>query len=242
MTTPSKHIAFIRTASLSFVFLRGQINYLHAAGYEVTCISAPGAEQAIALEQGAHVTAIPMKREPSPLADLVSLWRLWRVLRRVKPDLVHAGTPKAGLLGSIAAKLAGVPARVYCQMGLRFETLSGWKRFLAIQSEKVACGCAGSVLCVSASVRERAIAEGLARRGKFIVVGNGSSNGVDLDHFSASPMNLAQAESLRRELRIADSEFVIGFVGRLVRDKGISELLQAFEALPGDVPDRKSVV
>jgi len=205
-------------------------------------VSAPGQEQAIASAQGANVIAVPMKREPSPVADLMTLWRLWRILRRIKPDLVHSGTPKAGLLGSLAAMFAGVPARIYCLMGLRFETLTGWKRWFAIELEKIACGCAGSILCVSASVTERAIAEGLAPRDKFIVVGQGSSNGVDLDHFGPSAATLAQAASLRDRLRISESGFVIGFVGRLVRDKGITELLQAFEAVRRATPSKLVLV
>ena len=242
MPKPAKRIVFILTTPVSFVFLRGQINYLRAHGYQVTCVSGPGKEQAMASAEGADVIAVPMKREPSPLADLVSLWRLWRVLRRTKPNVVHAGTPKAGLLGTLGATLAGVPSRIYCLMGLRFETLSGWKRWLAIWLEKIACGCANSVLCESASLRKRAIAEGLARPDKFVVAGNGSSNGVDLDHFSASALNLARAEALRNELHIAENEFVIGFVGRLVRDKGIAELLQAFETVRSNVASKLVLV
>ena len=242
MTRTTKHIVFIRTVSSSFVFLRGHISYLRAHGYQVTCVSAPGKEQAIASAEGAHVIAVPMKREPSPYADMVSLWRLWRVLRRTKPDVVHTGTPKAGLLGSLGAIFAGVPTRIYCLMGLRFETLSGWKRSLAIRLEKIACGCSTSVLCVSASLRERAIAEGLARPDKFVVVGEGSTNGVDLGHFCASPATQARAESLRNELHISDHEFVVGFVGRLVRDKGIAELLEAFETVRSTIASKLLLV
>lgn len=242
METSAKHIMFIRTSSMAYVFLRGQVTYLRAAGYEVTFVSAPGPGQAMAEAEGAHVASISLHREPSPFHDLMGLWRLWRIIRAVRPDLITAGTPKAGLLGSVAARAAGVPIRVYALMGLRLETLTGMRRQVSVWLERIACACSDSVLCVSPSLRDRAIAERLARPEKLIVLGPGSSSGVNLARFAASPTTLAQAADVRRRLNIGDGDFVIGFVGRLVRDKGIVELLQAFQKVRETTPAKLVLV
>jgi glycosyltransferase involved in cell wall biosynthesis len=172
-----------------------------------------------------------MEREIAPLKDIVSLRRLWQLFRRMRPDLVVAGTPKAGLLGSLAARLAGVPRVVYTLHGLRLETARGWKRILLTVSERVACGCAHRVHCVSPSLRARAIGLGLVRPDKAVVVGPGTCCGIDADRFHASLDALQKASALRRQLGIHESAQVIGFVGRFTRDKGISELYQAFASL-----------
>jgi lipopolysaccharide/colanic/teichoic acid biosynthesis glycosyltransferase len=234
----AKHILFLRTSSMSFIFLRGHILQLRAAGYEVTCVSAPGAWQHIAHEEGAHVIEVPLERQPNVLSDIGNLWRLWKIFRAIQPDLIHIGTPKAGLLGNIAAKLSGAPARIYCLMGLRFETLTGWKRRIVIGLEKTACALADSVVCVSRSLREQALTSGVGSIGKLVVLGEGSSNGVDLERFSTASALSIEAQALRKQFQIGDHEFVIGFVGRLVRDKGVPELVEAFERVRRERPAR----
>lgn len=172
-------------------------------------------------------------REASPLSDALGLMRLWHSLGLLQPKVVNAGTPKAGLLGMIAARMARVPVRVYSLWGLRLETVSGLNRQILLQCERLACWCAHRVVCVSPSLRERAIALGLGRPDKFVVLGAGSSGGVVVSRFEATPERLEGAARFRGELGISEGAAVVGFVGRIVRDKGIVELVAAMERVPG---------
>jgi glycosyltransferase involved in cell wall biosynthesis len=177
-----------------------------------------------------------MKREISPLADLRSLIRLAALLRRIRPAICNAGTPKAGLLVGLAARMTRVPCRIYTLRGLRLETAKGVTRMLLTATEKLACSCAHRVVCVSPSLRQRVIDLGLAPPSKTIVLGAGSSNGVDISRFETTPEKTALA-ALRDTLGIQTHQPVIGFAGRLTRDKGIPELLTAFELIRQRMPE-----
>jgi len=144
--------------------------------------------------------------------------------------IVDASTPKAGLLSGVAAWLARVPCRVYTLRGLRLETATGLKRALLWVTEWISCKCAHRVVCVSPSLRARAIGLKLVGDSKAIVLGEGSG-GVDIRRFSPAGRESAETQSLREKLGIAANALVIGFVGRLVRDKGIRELIEAFQGL-----------
>lgn len=149
--------------------------------------------------------------------------RWHRMLRRVRPDIVETGTPKAGLLGMVAARWAGVPVRVYLLRGLRLESEHGLRHKLLSLLERVACGNATHVIAVSPSLRNRAIELGLCAEPKIVVIGKGSSNGVAV----RNPSDPSDVADLRRELAIGIDEKVIGFVGRLTPDKGIADLNEA---------------
>ena len=185
-------------------------------------------------EEGASVIGVPMNREISPFADLISIWRLWRVLRRMRPEITNSGNPKAGLLGGLAAVLARVPCRIYALHGLRLETTTGMKRWILVWTEKIACRCAHRVICDSPSLRQRAIDLGLVESAKALVF---TCHGVEIERYVESTENLARVQALRRELNLPESSLVIGFVGRLTRDKGIPELLDAFWELRKDFPE-----
>jgi len=172
-----------------------------------------------------------MQREISPGRDLISLWRLWRVIRKIRPDVINVGTPKAGLLGGLAGFLARVPHRVYTLHGLRLETTHGLKRALLTYSERLACYCAHSVHCVSPSLLRLALELKLVEPGKAVLIGPGTSRGVDVAHLQPSSETCRNAIALRRDLGIPDDAPVVGFVGRFTRDKGIPELYQAFVSL-----------
>jgi glycosyltransferase involved in cell wall biosynthesis len=158
-------------------------------------------------------------------ADLVSLVRLWWLLYRLKPDMTEFSTPKAGLLGSIAAMICGVPTRVYFLRGLKLETCTGLKRSILLVAERVASVCSHVVLCNSHSLRKQALALGVAPENKLRLLGNGSSNGVDVEHFQPGP------DKLRHRLGLPQDANVVGFVGRFTRDKGLPELVEAFDAI-----------
>lgn len=218
--------------------MRGQLQYLQRNGFNVTLICSPGKWlNSVGRMESVQIIELPMTRQIAPLRDLVSLWRLWRILHRLCPAITNVGFPKAGLLGGFAAWLNRVPCRLYTLHGLRFETTKGLKRHLLIYAERLACRFAHRVLCVSHSVREKAIVSALARRERTVVLGQGSCNGVDALRFEVTSEILTQAAELRRKLGIPPSVSVVGFVGRLTKDKGIPELVEAFSRLGQRFPD-----
>ena len=166
-----------------------------------------------------------MRRGIAPFADLVSLFRLWRLIGRWRPDLVEFSTPKAGLLGTFAAWLRRVPRRVYMLRGLKLQGTSGVKHRVLLAAERLAARSAHVVLCNSESLRAEALTLGIASKNKLRLLGEGSSNGVDIDHFSPG------ATLVRDMLGIPPNSPVIGFSGRLTRDKGMPELLEAFDLI-----------
>ncbi len=214
--------------------LSARIRALKAAGFRVVLISSPGAHlDRIAEEEAIETIPLPMERRISPFADVVSLIRLCRVLRSLQPSLTEFSTPKAGLLGNFAAKLCAVPVRIYLLRGLRLETLRGLKRVLLLAAERVASACAHYVVCNSQSLRAKAVNFGIAPSDKMNLIGSGSSQGVDIERFSPG------RETIRKGLGIPGDAPVIGFVGRLTRDKGIPELIEAFDHILEAIPNAR---
>jgi glycosyltransferase involved in cell wall biosynthesis len=226
------HIVVGITSSQTCLVLKDRLRTLREAGFRVTLVSSPGALlTSTAAQEGVESIALPMHRKTAPLADLVSLARLWWLLRRLKPEMTEFSTPKAGLLGSIAALLNGVPVRVYFLRGLKLETSTGLKHRILLLAERLASACSHVVLCNSDSLRNEAIALGIAPADKLRLLGDGSSNGVDVERFSPGVSNL------RDRLAIPPDAPVVGFVGRMTRDKGLPELIEAFDALLAAKPD-----
>jgi glycosyltransferase involved in cell wall biosynthesis len=216
------------------VLLKGQLGHLRERGFDVTVVASPGPElDAVAAAEGIRVVPVAMTREPSPRADLVSLARLTAALRTLRPDVVVSSTPKAGLLGSMAAFALRVPVRVYFVRGLRLETATGRLRRVLTATERLASRCATHVVCNSGSLERRVVELGLAPGRALMRIGAGSSNGVDFARFARTAERRAAGLALRRSLGITDDAIVVGFVGRLVEDKGIRELLEAADALAG---------
>jgi glycosyltransferase involved in cell wall biosynthesis len=224
------------------LILRSRIRALRAAGFRVILVSGPGPLlDSFAAEEGVEAIAVPMKRRIAPLADLVSLARLWLLLHRLKPDMTEFGTPKAGLLGSIAAFLARVPVRVYLLRGLRLETAHGLPRRILLAAERLAARCSHVVLCNSRSLLAEAASLGLAPERKLVLAGEGSSCGVDTERFAPCFESGSDEKGgeLRQRLGIAPDAPVVGFVGRLTRDKGVPELIEAFHSLLEAQPDAR---
>src|SRR5262252_6876921 len=218
-------LVHVTTVPMTLRCLTGQPEFMRRAGFEMHVISSPGEElDGFAEREGAIPHAVPMLRRITPLKDLVALVRLWRILRTIGPAIVDAHTPKAGLLGMLAAWLAGVPVRIHHMHGLTFVTRKGLRRLLLRWTETIAALVAHRVLCVSRSVREVAIAEGICPAEKIRVLLGGSINGVDADG-RFKPPDLAVRRACRQEYGIGDQCRVIGFIGRLVREKGIVELV-----------------
>ncbi|PMB51369.1 glycosyltransferase family 1 protein [Fischerella thermalis CCMEE 5201] len=229
----------ITTVPESLDFFTRQVSYMKKNNFEVHALSSPGKflDEFSACEQ-VTVHAVEMPRRITPLQDIVAIFRIWRCLRQIRPQIVHAHTPKGGLLGTIAAWLVSVPVRIYHIHGLPLETASGYKRLLLWWSEKVSCLLANQVFCVSHSVREVAVSEGLCPAVKVKVLLQGSINGVDAtDHFNKANLDTDVRHEIRRKYRIPTDALVVGFVGRIVRDKGMTELVAAWKILCEESPN-----
>jgi glycosyltransferase involved in cell wall biosynthesis len=225
-TSQRPHIVVGITHPQTCLTLTGRLRALREAGFKVTLVSSPGELlDCTAASEGVESIALPMLRGIALFADVVSLARLWLLLRRLKPDLAEFSTPKAGLLGCMAARLAGVPGRIYVLRGLKLETSTGFKRQVLLTAERLASRCAQVVLCNSGSLRDEALALRIAPAAKLHLLGEGSSNGVDTDRFLPGP------SSVRDMLGIPSQAPVVGFVGRLTRDKGVPELIEAFASI-----------
>ena len=226
-------LVYVTTVPQSLAFFNGHIKYMKQRGFEVHAVSSQGGYlEEIGQQQNIPVHAIDMARHMSPGLDLQALAKLSRLFATLKPTLVHASFPKGGLLGVTAARLARVPVVVYGMRGLRFETAQGWRRKLLFSAEGLSCGLAHRVICNSFSNRERAISLGLCRPGKIRVLAHGSSNGVDAaERFNPARLPLADKRRVREDLQIPADTLVLGYVGRIVRDKGIVELERAWQFL-----------
>ena len=207
--------------------LSARLRVLRESGFRVVLVSAPGDLlcQTAARERVEHIP-VPMQRGIAPFSDIISFFRLCRLIGRLRPQLVEFSTPKAGLLGTLAARLHRVPGRVYMLRGLKLERTAGFKRLLLLATERLAAACAHSILCNSESLRAEALSLRIAPAKKLSVLGHGSSNGVDIESFAPGP------STLRERLEIPPKATVMGFVGRLTRDKGVPELYRGLRNDP----------
>lgn len=224
----------ITTVSMSLNFFKEQINHLNQF-YDVTLISSPSAElKEIATRENVNYKGIKMNREIALFNDIKSLICLIIFFVKERPTVVHCNTPKASLLGLIAAYITRVPNRIYYIHGLRYEGVTGIKRKILITMEKISCFCANKIVAVSFGVQE--IVQNDLTSKKVDVIHNGSANGMVIDDFINSQYNKSV---IREELNILKSDFVYGFVGRIVGDKGINELIEAFQVLNEEYKNTK---
>lgn len=233
MIDSTRRLLHVTTIPMSLVFLRGQVGYMQRRGVDVSVLSSPGPDlDDFGRTHGVRAYAVNMRREITPLRDIAALRTMLHVMRSLRPHIVHAHTPKGGLLGMLAAALGGVPLRVYHMRGLPMATASGWRRGLLWLTERIACGLAHRVLCVSHSLRELATDARVCPAEKIEVPLGGSGNGVDaLDRFNPATLPPDARAETRARFGIPVDARVIGFVGRLVRDKGIVELAAAWRSL-----------
>jgi glycosyltransferase involved in cell wall biosynthesis len=219
------------TVALSLdLLLKGQLHFL-SQHYEVTAVSGEDAHLKNVREREQVTTCnISMKRPISLWKDLISLYKLYRLFKVKKPDIVHSITPKAGLLTMTAARLAGVPIRIHTFTGLIFPSKRGiFKRILMLM-DKFLCCMATDVYPEGNGVRNDLIQNNITNK-PLRVLGNGNVNGVDLNYYNLLKISDNEKEALRLTLKIMPTDFVFVFVGRLVADKGIHELVAAFEKI-----------
>ncbi len=245
----SRRVLYLLTDEISSVLVRGQLRHLIEHGFDVTVATRvaspdPGASRDPAgpssgtrgvWDRGVTVVSLPFVREPSPIADLRALVATIGLIRRLRPEIVNASTPKAGLLGMVGAWMCRVPVRVYVVRGLRFETAVGWRRRLFRSLEWVTMRCANHLVFNSRSLLEVARREGIVPAGRGEVIGGGSGNGIDPARFSDDV--LPSRSAARHQLGVPDDAVVVGFVGRFTRDKGIADLIEAFTSTLRQQPD-----
>jgi glycosyltransferase involved in cell wall biosynthesis len=226
-----KRLVFLVTHAVTAkLLLRGQLSFLRERGFDVAVIASPGPDLDVVRErEGVRTIGIPMSREVRLHEGPRVLARIRRELAALEPDVVNASTAKAGLLGSIAAFSLRIPKRVYLVRGLRFEGYDGVKRTILAQAERAASTLATDVVCVSDSVAATLAREKLVPRDKTRVI---PSNGVDMSRFQPRSVTNDTRERVRSERGIPRDAFVVGFVGRLVADKGVDDMLAALEHVP----------
>lgn len=212
------------------VLLKGQLKFLNQY-FSITAISGNGQSlENVRDREQVKIHPITMKRRISPIKDFVSLVRLFLYFKKEKPLIVHSITPKAGLLTMLAGKLAGVPVRMHTFTGLIFPTKTGLMQQLLIQMDRILCWAATNVYPEGQGVKNDLIKYRITSK-PLKVIANGNVNGIDLNFFSPSLISEEQQKELKQSLGIKPDDFVFIFVGRLVGDKGINELIEAFSSL-----------
>lgn len=209
------------TVSLSIDFFDEIMKRMREDGYEMVAVTSPGPElDKLREEDGFHCVEVPMERQISLLKDFLSLMRMIKVLWKEKPYIVHSMTPKAGLICMVAGWLTRVPIRIHTFTGLVWPTAVGMKRKILMLTDKILCACATHVIPEGQGVLNDLKDFGVCNK-PMKVLGYGNVKGVDMERFDPS----------RFEKKNDDGTFVFLFVGRIVGDKGINELVEAFSKL-----------
>ncbi|EAZ83183.1 glycosyltransferase family 4 protein [Algoriphagus machipongonensis] len=220
----------ITTVPISLkLLLAGQMKFMKEKGMEVMMVSAEGREiPQIIKAEGVKHEAIHFTRQITPIQDLKCLWQLYQLFKKEEPDIVHTHTPKAGILGMIAAKLAGVKVRIHTLAGIPYMAAEGGKKGLLEKVERYTYQYATEVWPNSNGLKKFVIEENLSSEDKLHIIGNGSSNGVDLSKFNRNSLKENHLVAATMRILPGEDDFVILSVGRLVKDKGIDELVSAF--------------
>ena len=201
-------------------------------GFDVKGVSSEGEElKEVRENEGIVMEAINMSRKITPFQDLKSLWKMWNFLRKEKPQIVHTHTPKAGIIGMLAARLAGVPHRLHTVAGLPLMEATGIKRKILNFVEKLTYSSATRVYPNSKGLYDFILQNNFTQSNKLKIIANGSSNGINTTFFSLAQVSEIEKVALREKLNIQPDDFVFVFVGRIVSDKGINELIKAFSEL-----------
>ena len=219
------------TSAGSGPLIKGQPAYFRSLGYKVYLMAPPDERiKCFCKDEGCEHIPVSIERTISPLKDIWALIQIIKALKKVKPDIVNVGTPKMGLLGTMAAAFIGVKKRIYTCRGFRYEHERGLKRKVLMFSEKTASALAHKVVCISPSLRERGIADRIFPGKKAVLIGHGSSNGIDLYYYNPGKIPSEKTSHLKKSLGL-NQEFVYGFVGRLLDRKGLRELYEAFSLI-----------
>lgn len=236
-----KKLIRLTTSDISlWSLLVGQLRFMNQY-YDVVGVSADtGLLHQVAAREGVRVEAVPMHREISLAADWACLKTLIALFRKERPYIVHANTPKGSLLAMIAAKVVGVPHRVYTVTGLRYQGATGLFRFILQTMERISCFCATKVIPEGEGVKRALQLDHITGK-PLQVVNHGNINGKDTAYWSPAACRETK-EEVRARLQLETSDFVFVFVGRVVRDKGMHELARAMQRLKADYPQCKLIL
>ncbi|NJX15163.1 glycosyltransferase family 4 protein [Tamlana crocina] len=221
-----KKFLIVSTISTTLNFFEGQVKFLNNY-FDVELVTSPDdVLDFVSKREGVKVHPVKMMRDISPIQDLKSLYRLVMLFKKIKPHVVHGNTPKGGLLSMTAAWLTRVPVRIYYIHGLRFEGDAGLKRKILLSIERMSCYFATDIIAVSHGVKKNLKEQNITSKTPYII-GNGSANGINGEVFSVEAVDPDQ----NTKNQIRESDIVFGYVGRLVKDKGVNELVRVFSQL-----------
>ena len=224
------------------VSTRGQPKYMSEHGFDVTMISSAGWELpgVIELEKCPHIE-VNLTRKLSPFADIISIYKLYRIFKKIRPHIIHTENLKANLAGPIAGYFAGIPVRIQTMAGLVSPTKKGLKGWLIRQAEILSFKFATDVWPNSHKSMEYMIKTNMVSAKKTTVIGRGSTNGIDLERFDPAVIRTERLEEIKRSVDYTASDKILLFVGRMVKDKGVEELITAFENLQPKFSDIKVI-
>ena len=231
-----KKIIRVTTADISLdLLLKGQLRFLNEHFEVVGLSSDTGLLQGVAKREGIRVIEVPMHREISLGADWKCLWRLRKIFKQEKPDIVHSNTPKGSLLAMMAAKMAGVKHRIYLVTGLRYQGASGPLRWILKSMERLSCFCATKVIPEGNGVKQALINDHVTKK-PLEVIHYGNINGLDTHYFSREEAAkvLGDRAEMRKRLQLGEDDFVFIFIGRIVGDKGMNELAEVMRDFSKD--------
>ncbi len=238
-----KKIIRVTTIPLSLEkLLGGQMSYMKTF-YNVIAVSSDKEKlEEVGVAEGVDTYYIQLTRKITPIKDLVAVWKMYTFLKKEKPFIIHSHTPKAGLVSMLAAKLAGVPNRLHTVAGLPLLESTGLKRVVLDFVEKLTYMCATKVYPNSNALKNIIIDNKLAKQNKLKVIGYGSSNGINLDYFNPKNFTAEDVLALKKQLGIKSENYVYIFVGRIVKDKGINEVIESFVQVNLENPNTKLVL
>jgi Glycosyltransferase len=222
--------------------LEGQLRFMSENGLRILGVSSKGKElEEVSKEEGVVVYELNMTRMITPLKDLKSLWEFFKLCKKEKPTIVHSHTPKAGIIGMLGAKMAGVPIRIHTVAGLPLMEAQGGKRKVLDLVEKLTYWASTKVYPNSKGLYEFILKNKYTSSRKLKVIANGSSNGINTKYFSISQVSQEKVNSLKIQLGIQLEDFVFIFVGRLVSDKGLNELVESFKSLCAELCNSQKI-
>jgi glycosyltransferase involved in cell wall biosynthesis len=232
-------LCYMTTIPSTFNFLKGQIGFMKSKGFGVVGITSPTPEvKDIELRERIHVDTVPMTREITPVKDLMALLRIIRIFRKQRPAILNASTPKASLLGVLAARITHVPVIIYTLRGLPFVTKRGIQRYMLIFIEWIVCRLSHRVITTSYSTKSILLKNRISSGKKIYMSGKGTANGIDCTKaFNLEAMNPEAKNKTRQQYGIQPFDYVVGYVGRIVYEKGIEELAEAWALLKMQYPN-----
>ena len=244
MNSARTRVLKIVTVPITFeTILTGQMRFLNENGYDVTMVSANSAGiGALTAREGCPHQVVNFRRQISIWYDFLALVETLKLIRQLRPDVVHTQTPKAGFIGMLAAWLLGVPVRLHTVGGLPLLEKTGLMRWFLIQIERITYALTTRVFVNSFGLKQYIECHIGGFNTKLFIIGNGSTNGIDVAHFKRSAALESQARALRTQWNYAHADFVWIYVGRITRDKGIDELIAAFVALVARQSNAKLLV